>query len=164
MSGTDETLLETDREGCYVPCRCWNSQDCEVFPIHMSATKDVFYTTITTTFSYVLTCTDIVHGSYKSISHRGVSYCEHVGSRQRTKWSKTNLLTTWSRVPLEKLRVCSASQKIPCILWNLQVHHHVHKSTPPVPIYIYIYMYRERGGGGVEPNPQPHTLLPKVPS
>lgn len=39
------------------------------FTFHKSATTDMFYTTIKTTFSHVLMCFDIVHGRCKSIHH-----------------------------------------------------------------------------------------------
>jgi hypothetical protein len=30
--------------------------------------------------------------------------------------------------------IFSASQEIPHILWNPEVHYHIHKSPPPVPV------------------------------
>jgi hypothetical protein len=53
---------------------------CGGFSFHECATSDMFYATITVTSSYVLTCSDIVHGRYKSIRHQGATRCEHVGS------------------------------------------------------------------------------------
>ena len=47
----------------------------------------------------------------------------------------TYLLTIRSRVHFEKLiSRFSASQEIPCILWNMKVHYCTHKCPPPDPI------------------------------
>jgi hypothetical protein len=41
---------------------------------------------------------------------------------------QTDYLTPWSRALLDKLIVCSASQEIHHLLWNLKVHYCVRKS------------------------------------
>jgi hypothetical protein len=30
--------------------------------------------------------------------------------------------------------ICSASEKMPCIVLNFKVHHHIHKNPPSVPV------------------------------
>jgi len=46
----------------------------------------------------------------------------------------TFLLTSWSRVLLEKLTGFSASQVFPLISWNPKIYYLIYKCPPPVPI------------------------------
>jgi hypothetical protein len=81
-----KTLLEEQGKKDVIRLKSgWDCQVCKGFSCHKCATMDMFYTTIMTTFSYILTCSGTVHGRYKSIHHQGESSCEHVHSKERTK-------------------------------------------------------------------------------
>jgi len=41
----------------------------------------------------------------------------------------------------------SATQEIPCLVWNPKVHHHVHRSPPLNPILGHLYPF--------------HTIVPR---
>ena len=51
----------------------------------------------------------------------------------------TYLLTSWSRVLLEKPTGFAANQEIPRILWNPKVHYRTHKRPPPSPILSQLH-------------------------
>ena len=51
----------------------------------------------------------------------------------------TYLLTSWSRVLLEKRTGSAASQEIPRILRNPKIHHRTHKCPPPIPILSQLH-------------------------
>jgi len=44
--------------------------------------------------------------------------------------------------PFSEANRSSCSQEIPSILWNLQVHYHIYKSSPSVPILSEINSVR----------------------
>jgi len=44
------------------------------------------------------------------------------------------LASSMKQCPSWEANLFSASQEIPCILWNQKVHYHIHKCAPPVHI------------------------------
>ena len=76
---------------------------------------------------------------YGSILHRTLN--KSLWSLKKNISDHTYLLTSWSRVLLEKLTGFAANQEIPRILWNPKVHYHTHKRPPSVPILSQLHPF-----------------------
>ena len=73
-------------------------------------------------------------------THLG-KFCELQVAKDDRIFSHMAYLLTYSmeQSPSWEANQLSASQEIPCILWNPKVHFHIQKCPPPVPILSQLY-------------------------
>jgi len=78
------------------------------------------------------------------------------------QYSLMYLLTySMEQSPSSEPNQFSASQEIPCNLWNPKVHYHIHKTPPPVPIPSPINPFHALASHFL--NIHLHVTLPSMP-